>query len=272
VQAERTPAPPPSGPITGGHETVLVVEDDLAVQTTVVDQLSSLGYSVLRANDAQSALSILQSGLAIDLLFTDVVMPGPLRSPELARQAQQLLPDIVVLFTSGYTQNAIVHGGRLDPGVELISKPYRLEQLARKLRHLLANRHQRQQPSISSGLFEAGTSTATPQVLVVEDEPAILEMTCEMLDVLGHQATGAVDAETALQLLGTQHFDILLTDITLPGQSGLELAAQARDMQPGLKVVYVSGYGATVGEPGTPTLAKPFSMQQLEELLDRLLA
>ena len=72
--------------------------------------------------------------MPIDLLFTDVVMPGPVRSPELARQARLLLPDIEVLFTSGYTQNAIVHGGRLDPGVELLSKPYRREDLARKIR------------------------------------------------------------------------------------------------------------------------------------------
>src|SRR5690606_21450929 len=70
-------------------------------------------------------------------LFTDVVMPGPLRSPELAQKAKLLFPDMAVLFTSGYTQNAIVHGGRLDPGVELLSKPYRREDLARKIRQVL---------------------------------------------------------------------------------------------------------------------------------------
>jgi two-component SAPR family response regulator len=67
-------------------------------------------------------------------------MPGPVRSPELARKAKQLLPQIEVLYTSGYTQNAIVHGGRLDPGVELISKPYRREDLARKIRAMFARR------------------------------------------------------------------------------------------------------------------------------------
>jgi len=71
------------------------------------------------AADAASALPIIESGLPIDLLFTDVVMPGPLRSPELARKAKERLPNIAVLFTSGYTENAIVHGGRLDAGVEL---------------------------------------------------------------------------------------------------------------------------------------------------------
>jgi CheY-like chemotaxis protein len=104
--------------VEGGTETILLVEDDPAVQTIAVDTLSSLGYKVLKAVDGQSALSILHSGVWIDLLFTDVVMPGPVRSPDLAMRAKAILPKISVLFTSGYTQNAIVHGGRLDPGVE----------------------------------------------------------------------------------------------------------------------------------------------------------
>ncbi|WP_460826483.1 hybrid sensor histidine kinase/response regulator, partial [Massilia terrae] len=131
---------PAAGRAVGGDETILVVEDDPAVQATTVDILSGLGYRVLKANDGQGALTILQSGVAADLLFTDVVMPGPVRSPELARKAKQLLPKIEVLYTSGYTQNAIVHDGRLDPGVELISKPYRREDLARKIRTMLDRR------------------------------------------------------------------------------------------------------------------------------------
>ncbi|MET3130750.1 PAS domain S-box-containing protein [Oxalobacteraceae bacterium GrIS 1.11] len=129
-----------TGPVLGGSETILVVEDDVHVQTAVVDTLRGLGYAVLKADTAQAALTVIQSGAAIDLLFTDVVMPGELRSPELVRLAKILLPDMAVLFTSGYTQNAINQGGRLDPGVELLSKPYRREDLARKVHHLLATR------------------------------------------------------------------------------------------------------------------------------------
>lgn len=80
---------------------------------------------------------IVESGAAIDLLFTDVVMPGLLGARDLARRAQNRLPGLRVLFTSGYTDNAIVHGGRLDEGVELLSKPYTQEELARKLRKVL---------------------------------------------------------------------------------------------------------------------------------------
>ena len=129
-----------TGPVLGGKETILVVEDDPHVQTTVVDMLRGLGYSVLKASDGQGALNIVAGGVPVDLLFTDVVMPGPVASTELARQARLLLPELAVLFTSGYTQDAIMHGGRLDAGVELLSKPYRREDLARRIRHLLANR------------------------------------------------------------------------------------------------------------------------------------
>ena len=128
--------------IVGGSETILVAEDDEQVRTTAIEILSALGYTVLHAADAESALSLIEGGAKVDLLFTDVVMPGPLRSPELARKARERLPDLAVLFTSGYTQNAIVHGGRLDAGVELLSKPYSREALARKVRSVIANGNQ----------------------------------------------------------------------------------------------------------------------------------
>jgi PAS domain S-box-containing protein len=138
-EAEEKIDLPSDMPVIGGSETILVVEDDTAVQSTVVAMLNELGYRVLKADDAQSALEIVNGGEKIDLLFTDVIMPGPLHSPELARQAKAKLPKLAVLFTSGYTQNAIMHGGRLDPGIHLLSKPYRREQLARKIRQLLSN-------------------------------------------------------------------------------------------------------------------------------------
>lgn len=131
------------GPVVGGTETILVAEDDDEVRSTTVEILADFGYRVLKARDAASALAIIESGIPIDLLFTDVVMPGLLKSPELARKAKERLPNLAVLFASGYTENAIAHGGRLDEGVELLSKPYTREMLARKIRHVLANRQQR---------------------------------------------------------------------------------------------------------------------------------
>ena len=132
-----------SMPVVGGNEMVLVAEDDEAVRETVVALLNDLGYRVLKAKDAQSALSIIESGMPIDLLFTDVVMPGTLKSTELARKARERIPHLAVLFTSGYSQNAITNDGRLDENVELLGKPYTRDALARKLRHVLANSTQK---------------------------------------------------------------------------------------------------------------------------------
>jgi PAS domain S-box-containing protein len=133
----------PAGAVRGGDETILVVEDDDDVREVAVGMLTELGYRVVKARDAAAALVVIDSGVPIDLLFTDVMMPGSLRSPELARKAKERLPNVAVLFTSGYTQNAIVHGGRLDRGVELLAKPYTRDALARKVRHVLATRFRR---------------------------------------------------------------------------------------------------------------------------------
>jgi CheY-like chemotaxis protein len=116
---------------------VLVVEDDEDVRAAAVMMIRELGYSVISAEGPEQALSILAER-PVALVFTDLVMPGPITSRELADRARALQPGVTILFTSGYTQNAVVHGGRLDDGVELISKPYRREQLARPLRRLLA--------------------------------------------------------------------------------------------------------------------------------------
>ncbi len=261
-----------TSPVMGGTETILVVEDDAAVRATVVDMLAGLGYKVLKARDGQSALTILQSGMAIDLLFTDVVMPGPVRSPDLARQAKEMLPDIEVLFTSGYTQNAIVHGGRLDPGVELISKPYRREDVARKIHYMLANRRQISRAQTSASESSAGggiAKTANPRrILVVEDNPDSQLMLCELLILLGHTAQGVSSAEEAIPALHTGDFDVLLTDIGLPGISGLELAKQAVHGNPALTVIFASGYGTPEGTDFKSfSLPKPYDLLQLQKVL-----
>jgi CheY-like chemotaxis protein len=139
--AVETPAPAaPAADVTGGEETILVVEDDDDVRLTVVGTLSGLGYRVIDATDGAAALAILERGERIDLLFTDVVMPGPVSSTELAAHARRLLPAVAVLFTSGYTRDALAVGGRIDGSVQLLSKPYQQAQLAQRLRDILGAR------------------------------------------------------------------------------------------------------------------------------------
>jgi signal transduction histidine kinase/DNA-binding response OmpR family regulator len=263
-----------TGPVIGGIETILVVEDDLVVQATAVDMLTGLGYRTVKANDGQSALNILQSGIPVDLLFTDVVMPGPVRSPDLARQAKQLLPNIEVLFTSGYTQNAIVHGGHLDPGVELISKPYRREDLARKIRHIFANKQQISEVVKASFNANAETSfvesAASLHILVVEDNEDSQQMACELLNMLGHRAQGVSNAEEALDTLAATQFDVLFTDVSLPGMSGVDLARKATASNRALKIIFSSGYGAIEAdnfEFKPVSLPKPYDLKMLQRAL-----
>lgn len=120
-----------------GNEAILVVEDDDLVRVHVERQLSTLGYRVTVAPDGATALDILRGNTPFDLLFTDVVMPGRINGPTLVREALGLRPNLKVLYTSGYTENAIVHHGRIDANVQLLSKPYRLLELATKVREVI---------------------------------------------------------------------------------------------------------------------------------------
>jgi signal transduction histidine kinase len=122
----------------GGHETILVVEDDNLVRTFVVAQIESLGYVTLAAVNAAEALAAIDSPQKIDLLFTDMIMPGPLNGRKLADVALQRRASLKVLFTSGYSQETIIHHGHLDAGVLLLAKPYRKSDLARMIRAALA--------------------------------------------------------------------------------------------------------------------------------------
>jgi DNA-binding NtrC family response regulator len=269
-----------SGPVRGGTETVLVAEDDEDVRTTVVELLSDLGYRVLKAKDAQSALAIVESGVPVDLLFTDVVMPGPLRSPELARKARERLPDIAVLFTSGYTDNAIVHAGRLDEGIELLSKPYSREAMARKIRHVLRNQQQRN--TSNSVLSEhRAASPSVPanlrslKILLVEDDDLVRAGTAEMLNTLGLDVREARDGATAMEVLHQEPVHVLIADVGLPDVSGIDLAINALRRHPAMRVIFASGYDVVLPEDkrtllgAAVSLRKPYNLDDLLHALER---
>jgi signal transduction histidine kinase len=124
--------------LEGGDETILVVEDDDLVRTFVVGQIQSLGYRTLAAVNADAALVVINSAQTIDLLFTDMIMPGSMNGRQLSDAALRRRPSLSVLFTSGYTENTVIHYGRLDAGVLLLAKPYRKSDLARMIRAALA--------------------------------------------------------------------------------------------------------------------------------------
>lgn len=136
-------APLPSDPegegrrLLRGTETVLVVEDDALIQQQLTAQLEGLGYTVVTASAGLPALAILRERSDIDLLFTDVVLPGGMNGRQIADAALVIRPDLKVIYTSGYSDNAIIHHGRLDDGVALLGKPYRRSALALMLRKIL---------------------------------------------------------------------------------------------------------------------------------------
>jgi signal transduction histidine kinase/DNA-binding response OmpR family regulator len=124
-------------PDGGSGELVLVVEDDEAVRAYSVDSLRELGYRVIAATNGPEGLDLLARYPTIRLLFTDVGLPGGMTGRQLADQARRQRPELLVLFTTGYARNAIVHGGILDPGTHLLPKPFTLAALAAKVRSML---------------------------------------------------------------------------------------------------------------------------------------
>lgn len=135
VDAE--PAPDVEHGADGGSETILVVEDHEDLRAYCVAVLQELGYRVLEAGNARRALDILQADTDVALLFTDVVLPDGLDGRDLAREAQRRRPGLRVLFTTGYTRNAVIHNGRLEPGVRMIGKPFTFTELAARVRAML---------------------------------------------------------------------------------------------------------------------------------------
>ena len=139
VSAAAEPTAAAAGP-RGGNETVLVVEDDADVRAFIVGVLRRFGYAVIEAADGPSAVSAAESAGALDLILSDVVLPGGMNGRDVAAAVQRRWPLAAVLYASGYTQNAIMHQGRLDPGVALISKPFTAPALARRVREILDRR------------------------------------------------------------------------------------------------------------------------------------
>jgi PAS domain S-box-containing protein len=300
---------PPSAAPQGGHETILVVEDDQAVQATVAETLMGLGYRVLRADNADQALALIRSGVHVDVLLSDVVMPGSIRSLELARVALRLRPRLKIVFTSGYTKDAFEDNARLNNSVELLRKPYSREQLAARLRAVLGDhdvsvatgRARSPVPASSDaavaprrapqpakridqplqGVASARQSPAPDdpaaranrlRILLVDDNAAATEAVREILSMQGHVTITAGTAEEALDAIRRDRFDVLLTDIMLPGMSGIELAQRSVDVQRSLRVIFTSGNDVPCDCDlgfAWEALRKPYTAEQLCVVLGR---
>ncbi|SMP68045.1 CHASE domain-containing protein [Noviherbaspirillum suwonense] len=241
-------ATPASRTASGGTEDILVVEDDESVRASVCAMLEGLGYRVRSAGDAGQALQLLQTGVPADLLFTDVVMPGALRAPDMVREALALRPGLAVLYTSGYTRDAVLHAGAGREAL-LLKKPYRREQLALKVREALEAAGRQPPP-------DGGPA----RVLVVESQEDSRQIACEMLSVLGHAARGVASLAEAEQALAAERYEFLLVaeDTADRGQ------AQRLAEQGNARLVLVRDAGPMAGDDdGAVVIRKPYSMEKL---------
>jgi PAS domain S-box-containing protein len=251
-----------TAPLRGGqHEVVLVVEDDNDVRLFTTESLRELGFTVLEARDGPSALKQLEQHPEVQLLFTDVGLPG-INGAQLVAAAREQRPDLKVLFTTGYARNAIVHQGRLDPGVQLITKPFTRAQLAARIRDVL------DVPIVSS---------RKPMVLVIEDEALVRMFILDQLQDLGFDAIEAGTAAEGLRKARShQQVDVAIVDRGLPDRDGLEVVAELRTQLPSLPVIVASGYGelpdhaALRNDPHIRFMSKPYDIEGLTAALRSL--
>ena len=239
-------------------EVLLVVEDDDDVRRFSVDCLCELGFTVLEAHDGTSALQLLELHPEIRMLFTDVGLPG-INGRELVDAARARRPDIKVLFTSGYARNAIVHQGRLDPGVQLLTKPFTRAQLAARVRDVLDAR--------------TDATGAGKVALIVEDEPLVRLFVAQTVEQLGFEVVEAATAQHARDELAARNdIDIALIDIGLPDGNGVELANAFTALRPQMRIVLASGYVQSMDEaandnPRIRFVKKPFDVNTLRAVL-----
>ncbi|HTR83797.1 MAG TPA: response regulator, partial [Reyranella sp.] len=249
------PAPP-----TATGETILVVEDDADVRANTTGILRELRYNVLEAPLAATALHLIEGHPEIDLLFTDVGLPGGMNGRQLADAAHRIRPDLKVLFTTGYARNAIVHDGRLDPGVQLIPKPFTYAAVATKLNEIL------------------GAKMHEPRVLLVEDEFLVQMVAREQLTELGCKVETAGSVTEAMNKVKRLPggIDLAIVDIGLPDQKGDVLAAELRALYPKLPIAIASGYNDErlrqrfAADPNVRFIAKPYTITDLKRVVDGL--
>lgn len=244
---------------TDRTQSILVVEDDDDVRAYTVEILRELGYTVREAHDGPTAVKLLErKDQKFDLLFTDVVMPE-MSGRELVERAKQIRPDLKVLYTSGYTRNAIVHGGRLDAGVELIAKPFTYQALAEKVANLL-------------------DTGRTGRILVVQNDPTLRMFTTEALGEHGFAVEEAAIATEALSLVRAAlgRYDAVFLDTTSLGNNGVTLITEIRALYADLPILVAidpetgQHFQRFAGDRVVGLITKPYNATKLETALSTL--
>jgi signal transduction histidine kinase/CheY-like chemotaxis protein len=242
-------------------ETILVVEDEDDVRSHTVASLRELGYRVFEANDAASALEILGREPDISLLFTDLGLPGGMDGRVLANRARTSRASLRILITTAYAASTLVHEGRLDTEIELLSKPFSHSALATRIRELLDRREEQREM----------------RILVVEDELLVQMFIAEVLEDAGCVPLRAASASEGLAQFQTEHAELAgaIIDLGLPDRRGDELVADIRATRPDLPIVLATGYADDnvrrrfAQDDRLMVLSKPFKPDSLSAALRR---
>ncbi len=254
---QKTAAKLPRGDST---ECILVVEDDDDVREYTVGSLRELGYSVLEAIDAASALELLEREPNIQLLFTDLGLPGGVNGKVLSERARAISPSLKILITTAYAASALIHDGRLDPGIDLLNKPFTFAAMATRVREMLDRN---------------GSEQERPCILLVEDEVLVRTLLVDVLTDLGCRVEEASTFREALDKfhgIGDRLAGAII-DLGLPDKPGDELVARIRESRRRLPILLATGYAEQAvherlsEDPLLQILQKPFEPSNVETAL-----
>jgi CheY-like chemotaxis protein len=260
---------------------ILIVEDDEAMREGLGLHLEGRGHSVRAVGDGEGALSLLEQ-LRPDVLLLDLVLPGDLDGLDVLRRARQALPEVGAILMTGYpSPESSADAARLGVRSYLV-KPFDTRVLDQALESLgfrgtpappPAGRGERR----SSGAPAPAVPAGGLRILVVDDEPILTQLLQSFLEINGHRVVAAQGGAAALEILARQPFDLILTDLGMPGVNGWTVAEGARRLQPGIPVVLISGWGSEIEEEErvrsgvAAVLQKPYSFDALQHLLVQVL-
>jgi signal transduction histidine kinase/DNA-binding response OmpR family regulator len=259
---DRTKAEPVKGNhgTTRQNWTILVVEDDPAIRLLVEEILASAGHKVLVAGSGARAIQLADEyDGAIHLLLTDVVLPN-MGGKEIASRVALVRPDIRVLFMSGYTGNVVDERDNLEPGVEFLQKPFTPDMLCAKIDSLLS------------------ATSAIQRILVVDDDASLRNLLAQTLEGAGFQTFTAEDGRDARAQVEEHQIDLVITDLAMPREEGMELIRALRKQQPDVKIVAMSGaFGSDVLRAAQAlgahiSLVKPVSRETILQSIVQLSA
>jgi PAS domain S-box-containing protein len=260
VESEQSPAAPrPAISILGGSETILLVEDQEQLRKMAGRILRESGYTVCEAANPQEALLHVERYAApIHLLLTDLVMPG-MSGRELADRLKSLRPAMKVMFMSGYSERSMLDRGVLEANSNYLSKPFSPEALGLKVRELL------------------GRERREVTVVVADDDPGVRRVLLQALTIGGYTVLEANTGKEAVRQIEVSEVDLLITDLAMPDQEGLETIRLLRVIRPQLKIIAVSGlFGGSLLRTAEllgadASLPKPIDMALLLEAVGRLM-